>query len=183
MVADRVVWADGEPFDPGPVFDAGLEVPLASVAFRRLPEALTRAAGLAGTVLVAAVVRPATVAVIDPVAAAAMASGPPPTGLVWYVRALEVAYDPSRYGLSKAPPRLSWVVLDETTGETLVRGAEDPAGLPREVAGLPARDVGAAPRARAATPAGTVTAVAGWFRARAGSSREGTPARPGGAAR
>ena len=35
LVADLVSWADGAPFDPGPVFDAGLEVPLAAVAYRR----------------------------------------------------------------------------------------------------------------------------------------------------
>ncbi len=167
MTADRVMWADGAPFDPGAVFDAGLEVPPVSIAYRRLPEAATLAAGWSGTILVAAVVRPATLAAIDPVAADAMAREPRPTGLVWYVRALEVAYDPTHYGLGKAPPRLPWVVLDETTGETLVRGAEDPAGFPREVAGLPVRDVGAAIERRASEPPETVVAVAGWFRASA----------------
>ena len=125
--ADLVSWADGAPFDPGPVFDAGLEVPLAAVAYRRLDEAKTLATGWSGTILVAAIVRPRTVAEIDPAAAAAMAAGPTPRELVLYVRALETGYDPTRYPLGYAPPRLSWAVIDETTGVTLARGpAADP---------------------------------------------------------
>ncbi|HYO42350.1 MAG TPA: hypothetical protein VES19_04060 [Candidatus Limnocylindrales bacterium] len=165
MTADRVMWADGAPFDPGAVFDAGLEVPPAAIAYRRLPDALALAAGWTGTVLVAAAVRPATVAAIDPVAADAMAARPRPEGLVWYVRGLETAHGPRPRPLGEAPPRLSWVVLDETTGETLARGVEDPAGFPSTMAGLPVRDVGTAIARRAAEPAGTVMAVAGWLRA------------------
>ena len=45
LVADLVSWADGAPFDPGPVFDAGLELPPSSVAYRRLDEAKALAAG------------------------------------------------------------------------------------------------------------------------------------------
>ncbi len=137
FVADLVSWAGGAPFDPGAVFDAGLEVPLASFAYRRLDEAKTLARGWSGTILVAAIVRPQTVAAIDPAAAAAMAAGPRPRELVWYVRALETGYDPTRYPLGYAPPRLSWAVLDETTGATLARGpAADPGSFPSTVAGL-----------------------------------------------
>ena len=32
LLVERVTWADGEPFDPGPVFDAGLEVPAYDMA-------------------------------------------------------------------------------------------------------------------------------------------------------
>ena len=166
FVADLVSWADGAPFDPGPVFDAGLEVPLASVAYRRLDEAKTLATGWSGTILVAAIVRPRTVAEIDPAAAAAMAAGPTPRELVWYVRALETGYDPTRYPLGYAPPRLSWAVIDETTGVTLARGpAADPGVFPSTVAGLPVLGVADALEARRAGLATGVIAVAGWLRA------------------
>jgi hypothetical protein len=122
LVADLVAWADGRLFDPGPVFDAGLALATPSIAYRRLDEAQTLAIGWSGTVLVAAIVRPRTVAVIDPEAASAMAAGPEAEELVWYVRGLETAYDPSRHPLGKSPPRLSWAVIDEVTGRTLARG-------------------------------------------------------------
>lgn len=166
LVADLVSWADGAPFDPGPVFDAGLEVPIAAVAYRRLDEAKTLATGWSGTVLVAAIVRPRTVAEIDPAAAAAMAAGPTPRELVWYVRALETGYDPTRYPLGYAPPRLSWAVIDETTGATLARGpAADPGVFPSTVSGLPVLGVAEALEARRAGPVPGVVAVAGWLRA------------------
>jgi hypothetical protein len=166
LVADLVSWADGAPFEPGPVFDAGLEVPLASVAYRRLDEARTLATGWSGTVLVAAIVRPRTVAEIDPAAAAAMAAGPRARELVWYVRALETGYDPTRYPLGYAPPRLSWAVIDETTGATLARGpAADPGVFPSTVAGLPVLGVAEALEARRAGLTTGVVAMAGWLRA------------------
>ncbi len=166
FVADLVSWADGAPFDPGPVFDTGLEAPLASFAYRGLDEAKTLARGWSGTILVTALVRPRTVAEIDPAAAAAMAAGPRPGELVWYVRALETGYDPSRYPLGYAPPRLSWAVLDATTGVTLARGpAADPGVFPSTVAGLPVLGVADALEARRAGLAPDVVAVAGWLRA------------------
>jgi hypothetical protein len=166
FVADLVSWADGAPFDPGPVVDAGLRVPLASSAYRRLDEAKTLATGWSGTVLVAAIVRPQTVVEIDPAAAAAMATGPRPGELVWYVRALETGYDPTRYPLGYAPPRLSWAVIDETTGATLARGpAADPGVFPSTVSGLPVLGVPEALEARRAGLAPGVVAVAGWLRA------------------
>ena len=165
LVADLVSWADGAPFDPGPVFDAGLELPPPSVAYRRLDEAEALAAGSSGTILVAAVVRPRTVAEIDPAAAAAMAAGPRPRELVWYARALVTASDPTRLALGDAAPRLSWVVLDESTGATLARGgAADPGGFPSTVAGLPVRGVADALEARRAAGPST------WSRAPAGSA-------------
>jgi len=175
LTADRVMWADGAPFDPGPVFDAGLEVPPPAIGLRHLGDAETLATGWSGTILVAAVVRAGTLKAIDPGAYAAMASGRGSTGLVWYVRGLETAYDADHYPLDRAPPRLSWVVLDEATGVLLARGIDDAAlggvaasngfAFPASVGGLPVRDVAAAQEARATPPGGGVTAVAGWFRA------------------
>jgi hypothetical protein len=166
LVAELVSWADGALFDPGIVIDAGLEIPLASVAYRRLDAAKALAAGGSGTILVTAVVRPRTVAEIDPAAAAAMAAGPEPRGLVWYVRALEKADDPTRLPMGDDPPRLSWAVMDETTGATLARGGSaDPGGFPSTVAGLPVRGVADALEAHRAGLAPDVVAVAGWLRA------------------
>jgi len=58
LLVERVTWADGEPFDPGPVFDAGLEVPAYDMANRNLDSAENLAIGRFGTVLMAALVRP-----------------------------------------------------------------------------------------------------------------------------
>ena len=103
----------------------------------------------------------------DPRSPLSPLAAPRQAGLVWDVRGLETAHGPRPRPLGEAPPRLSWVVLDETTGETLARGVEDPAGFPRTVAGVPVRDVSTAIERRATEPAGTVMAVAGWFRASA----------------
>ncbi len=138
MTADLVAWADGDPFDPGPVFDAGLEVPPPDIAYRHLGVARSLAIGGSGTVLISAVVRPATVAAIDRDAAAALAAGPTPAGLVWYVRGLETAYGPGRYPAGDYPPRILWVLVDETTGEPLTTGVLTP---PDDTAALPATPV------------------------------------------
>jgi hypothetical protein len=126
MTADLVAWADGGPFDPGPVFDAGLEVPPPAIAYRHLDEAQSLVVGPSGTILISAVVRPATVAAIDPDAAAALAARPAPEGLVWYVRGLGTAYGPGRYPVGDYPPRILWVLLDETTGDPLATGILTP---------------------------------------------------------
>jgi hypothetical protein len=42
------------------------------------------------------------------------------------VRGLDTGYDPTRYPLGRAIPRLSWVLLDDVTGEVLARGPADP---------------------------------------------------------
>ena len=120
FVADRVAWAGGEPFDPGPVFDAGLIVVPPAYGLRRLDEAeaAASAGASAATTLVAAVVRPATVARLDPVAAAAMARGPQPGDLVWYVRTLAAPGASSDGGT----PAIAWAVVDEASGVTLARG-------------------------------------------------------------
>jgi hypothetical protein len=178
LAVDLLAWADGAPFDPGPVFDAGLEVPPSAIAYRHLAAAEALVVGWSGSVLIAAAVRPATVEAIDPEAAAAMtATGASPAGLVWYVRGLETEYGPARYMTSDVPPRMRWVVLDESTGSPIVTGVVDrPDGastrgdatgsaFPATVAGLPVRDVATVIAARADVPAGRIAAVAGWLRA------------------
>jgi len=179
LTADLVAWADGAPFEPGPVFDAGLRVPLPAIAYRHLGDAQGLASGRSGSVLVAAVVRPATVGAIDPDAAAAMAAaGSPPGGLVWYVRSLETVYGSAVYPAGDHPARMRWVVLDETTGILIATGlvagldgGRDPGAAraaqpapPASVAGLPVLDIAASLADRSAHP-GRIVAVSGWFRA------------------
>ncbi len=169
---DRVAWASGEPFEPGTIFDAGLEVPLASMAYRRRDVAESLAAGASGTVLVSAVVRPRTMSAIDPEAAAALALAPEPEGLVWYVRALQTSYSPGRFPPNDDPARLVWVLVDEMTGQPLAGGisgepattAMAPAG-PGSIASLPVREVDAVLAAFQGTRGRHVVVVTGFLRA------------------
>ena len=124
LLVERVTWSDGEPFDPGPVFDAGLEVPPYDMAYRNLDSAETLAIGGSGTILMAALVRPSTVPVIDSAAARTLTVAKPPGTLVWYVRGLETGYDVKDPLHGSAPPRYSWVVLDYDSGATLARGRD-----------------------------------------------------------
>jgi hypothetical protein len=123
MVVERVTWADGEAFEPGPIYDAGLEVAPPALAYRNLDSAKTLAIGWSGTILMAALIRPSTVNAVDSTAARQLADAPKPETLVWYVRGLETGYDPWR-SHGSAPPRYSWVVLDYETGATLARGPQ-----------------------------------------------------------
>ncbi len=122
---ERVTWAGGATFDPGPIYDAYLDVAPPAVALRNLDTAETQAIGLSGTILQAALVRPITVARIDPVAARGMSITDTPGRLVWYVRGLEAGYDPIYAPGEASPPTFAWVVLDYTTGTTLARGSGD----------------------------------------------------------
>lgn len=160
LTADLVAWADGSPFDPGPVFDAGLEVPPPAIAYRHLETARGLVVGRTGAVLVSAAVRPRTVAEIDPEAAAALAARPAPRGLVWYVRGLATAYGPGRFPAGDYPPRMQWVVLDETTGEALATGVLTPSN---DASASVAPADGGFPRSP------------GWTSWRRGRSRRGVP--------
>ena len=168
MTADLVAWADGGPFDPGPVFDAGLEVPPPEIAYRHLDEARSLVIGPSGTILISAVVRPATVAAIDPDAGAALAARREPEGLVWYVRGLETAYGPGRYPVGDYPPRILWALLDETTGDPLAIGVltplDDTATSPAAVANMRVRSVSATLEAWQAGRSAAVVAVVGYLR-------------------
>lgn len=126
LTADLVAWADGSPFDPGPVFESGPEALPPAIAHRYLDHARSLVVGPSGTVLMSALVRPRTVAAIDPDAGAALAAGPTPRGLVWYVRGLATTYGPGRFPVGDYPPRMLWVVLDGTTGEPLATGLLTP---------------------------------------------------------
>ena len=130
LLVERVTWADGAAFDPGPVFDTYLGDAPAWLANRNLESAETLAIGWYGTILQAALVRPSTVARIDPAAARVMHAPTTPGTLVWYVRGLETGYDPVHALHGEAPPRYSWVVLDYDTGATLARGPKRPPASP-----------------------------------------------------
>jgi hypothetical protein len=169
MTADLVAWADGGPFNPGPVFDAGLEVPPPAIGYRHLHEALSLVAGPSGTILISAVVRPATVAAIDPDAGAALAAKREPEGLVWYVRGLVTDYGPGRYPVGDYPPRIQWALVDETTGDPLATGVltplDDTETSPAAVANMRVRSVSATLDAWHAGRGAAVVAVTGYLRA------------------
>jgi hypothetical protein len=121
FLVDQVAWVDGAAFPSRPVFDEGIDAsPTDWVLFHQL-DAEVAAIGWSGTVLVSALLRPETLEQVDPAAAGALATWTP-AGLVWYVRGLETGYDPTRYPLGQSPPRLRWIVLDDTTGEVIARG-------------------------------------------------------------
>lgn len=124
--AESVAWADGASFPARPVIDAGVDVNPTEWVMRSRETAEIGAVGSAGRVFVSALVRPTTLARIDPAAAAAVGelrSARAPRGLVWYVRGLASVSDPPRYPLG--PSRvLRWIVLDDVTGVTIARGAE-----------------------------------------------------------
>jgi hypothetical protein len=119
---ERVTWSDGAPFDPGPVFDAWLEAAPPALPLSNLESAETLAIGWYGTILQAALLRPATVATVDADAGRVLAAAPRTRSLVWYVLGLETGYDPVHALHGQAPPRYSWVVLDYVTGATIARG-------------------------------------------------------------
>ncbi|MEW6223035.1 MAG: hypothetical protein AB1627_00250 [Chloroflexota bacterium] len=121
FLVDQVAWVDGAAFPSRAVFDQGIDgLPTEWMLLHQL-DAEVAAIGWSGTVLVSALLRPETLEQVDPSAADALATRPP-AGLVWYVRGLETGYDPTRYPLGQAPPRLRWIVLDDTTGEVIARG-------------------------------------------------------------
>ncbi len=131
FLADGVAWADGAPTRVRPMLDAGLDARPADLMLRNERVAEIAAIGWSGTILEIALVRPATVSSIDPSAgaalAAALAAASPPAGLVWYVRGLETGYGSVGYPFGHAPPRLTWVVVDDVTGAVLARS---PLGQP-----------------------------------------------------
>ena len=124
FTADQVAWASGAVVDVEPLLDPMVDPtpPEWILVHRATAEAL--ASGFSGTVLVSALVRPETVAVLDQAASRALETTPPAGNLVWYVRSLETAYGSMRYPQGDMPPRLSWVVVDDLTGETLAWGTE-----------------------------------------------------------
>ena len=93
------------------------------------PIADVAAIGSSGTILVEALLRPETVASVDPAAGVALAARPSPAGLVWYVRGLDTRYDAIRYPLGQSPPRLTWIVLDDVTGAVIARRAQPAASI------------------------------------------------------
>jgi len=123
FVADRVAWVDGAPTSSQLVIDAGINRTPGEWMLRHQGLAEVAAIGWSGTILVAALLHPRTVELVDPVAARALAAAPPPEGLVWYVRGLETGYDPIRYPLGQARPRLSWAILDDITGAVVARSS------------------------------------------------------------
>jgi hypothetical protein len=122
FVVDRIMWIDGSEYPSQLVVDTGIDTTPADWILMHEVDAEVAAIGWSGTLLVTALLRPETVARVDPTAARALDAVPPPAGLVWYVRGIETAYDPTRYPLGQSPPRLAWALLDDVTGEVIARG-------------------------------------------------------------
>jgi len=122
FLVDRVVWVDGSDSPTRLVVDSGIDTSPAEWVLAHAADAQMAAIGWSGTLLVTALLRPDTVARVDADADRALQMGPPPAGLVWYVRGLETEYDPTRYPLGQSPPRLSWALLDDVTGQVIARG-------------------------------------------------------------
>src|SRR5438093_1964464 len=113
LVVNRVVWADGigraqttsilpKLLDRGPL--------LSSRPRERLADAMI---GPTGAILMETLVDPATLAFVDPGAAALVADTSPRSERIWYRLALGI--DPDR-----AAPR--WIAIDDTTGAVLGTG-------------------------------------------------------------
>jgi hypothetical protein len=122
FLVDQVPWVDGTTSPATLVIDTGIDAVPAEWILVHQRDAEVAAVGRSGILLVTALLRPETVARVDPTAAAALHESPPPTGLVWYVRGLETDYDPTRYPLGQSTPRLSWALLDDVTGDVIARG-------------------------------------------------------------
>jgi hypothetical protein len=122
FLVDRVMWADGEALAAGVVVDTGVDTLPTEWTLVHADDARVAAVGWTGTPLVTALVRPATIALVDRPAWLALREAPPTAGLVWYVRGLDIGYDPTRYPLGQSPPRLSWAIVDDVSGEVIVRG-------------------------------------------------------------
>ena len=119
---DSVAWEEGAPFPSSPVVDAGIDPQPEEWILSQQGLAETAAIGTSGTILFEALLRPGTIAQVDPVAAAAIAKRTSGSGLVWYVRGLQNGYDQIPFPIDELPPPfLTWVVLDNTSGAVLAR--------------------------------------------------------------
>lgn len=121
---DGIAWAGGAAFPLRPVIDAGIDGNPSEWMLHNQPLAETRVLDPAATVLVAALLRPHTLAAIDPAAAVAAEAGGAPRGLVWYVRGVETASNPTAYPLGQGAPRLVWAVVDDVSGVVVARGED-----------------------------------------------------------
>ena len=125
---DAVAWSEGALLRTTPVLDAGIDPEPPDWIFSQQRVAEAAALGGSGTILFEALLRPATIARVDPVAAAALAAQTPRSGLVWYVRSLTTGANPVPFPLDELPaPFMSWVLLDNASGTVLARSAA-PAG-------------------------------------------------------
>ena len=120
---ERVVWVAGTPWGPILTVDPALKVDPNVPEIGRTVAAAEDALGPGALALAASVVRPDLLAVVDPVAGAALPEIPLEHRLrpVTYLRALVFRAEASQplYGRD---PTIGWVVLDSITGELLAGG-------------------------------------------------------------
>ena len=120
---ERVVWVAGTPWGPILTVDAALQVDPNVPEIGRTVAAAEDALGPGALALAASVVRPDLLAVVDPVAGAALQVIPLEHRLrpVTYLRALVFRAEASQ-PLYRRDPTIGWVVLDSITGELLAGG-------------------------------------------------------------
>ncbi|MEI7743670.1 MAG: hypothetical protein WCK58_07970 [Chloroflexota bacterium] len=121
FTVDRIAWVDGDPTTIAPIVQAGLRLGQGTPRAAHRSTAESLATGWSGTLLVSALVHTRVLAGLDP-AAAALAARRAAGHPVWYVRALETVYGSMRFPPGDVPPRVSWVVLDDTTGVVIAWG-------------------------------------------------------------
>ena len=111
---DAVAWAEGSPFAVRPFVDPLIEA--APVDWLTVNEATvgTEVVGSNGIVLGTALLRPETLAMLDPRAARKIRRADP-AAFVWYVRGL-------RQATGDGAPSLVWGVVDDTTLRMLATG-------------------------------------------------------------
>jgi hypothetical protein len=125
-----VAWYDGETWRRPPALEPTLDLDLGDASWPGR-QAIARAAlGDVDRVLVMALVGPATLARIDPGAAAALPEPAPDP--VWYVLGLEVAPGP---GSGEPHGTTRWVLVDDASGAVVAAGgdrgaADDPTDPP-----------------------------------------------------
>ena len=116
---DAVAWAEGSPFEVRPFVDPMIESGPPDWLTINRDRVATKVVGSNGIVLEAALLRPETVARLDPRAARRIRKADP-KAFVWYVRGLR----PTAGGA----PDLVWGVVDDTSLRMLATGVAAAAG-------------------------------------------------------
>ena len=126
FVIERVAWATGAGIAFGPLDQAALSVRPRDPVVAGRQDAAIATLGPTTELLRVLLLRPASLMAVDPAAAAAVSSRGI-TGQVWYVRGLDVHFDPAPSPFSGLRlPRIRWAVVDQASGTIVASGWGDP---------------------------------------------------------
>lgn len=115
LVVERVVWVDGDSYPAIRAVEPAVPVTPPAIRIRTAGRAAERGLGASATPMMAVLVRPGTIAYIDPAMAPLLAGvGPDP---VWYVRGLR---------LGPGEPAIQWVIA--RADGSLILDGEQPIG-------------------------------------------------------